>query len=166
MLDPRHKHLGFLLPASRISAHSQLLELATAEHESSTSTDEATMGDVESTDVPVQGAELQKHTSAMTLLLGETYTTSGNDDLENEVNMFLKDPPALLDSDPTEWWKVNEGRFPRLASLARQYLCIPGTSVPSECVFSAVGLTVNRLRTRLTPEHVDMLIFLNKNIWV
>lgn len=162
MLDPRHKHLGFLLPASRISAHSQLLELATAEHASSTSTDEAIMGD----DAPVQGAGLQRHTSAMALLLGETYTTSGNNDLENEVNMFLKDPPALLDSDPTEWWKVNEGRFPRLASLARQYLCIPGTSVPSERVFSVAGLTVNRLRTRLTPEHVDMLIFLNKNTWV
>lgn len=31
----------------------------------------------------------------------------------------------------------------------------PGTSVPSERVFSAAGLTVNRL----SPQHVDMLLF-------
>lgn len=162
MVDPRHKHLGFLIPASRISAHSKLLELAMAEHVGSTSTNEATTGD----DMPVQGAALQRHTSAMTLLLGENYTTISNDDIEKEVDMFLKDPSPLLDSSPTEWWKVNEGRFPRLANVARRYLCIPGTSVPSERVFSAAGLTVNRLRTRLTPDHVNMLIFLNKNIGV
>lgn len=114
----------------------------------------------------VQGAALQKHTSAMTLLLGENYTISCNNDIEKEVDMFLKDPSALLNSSPTEWWKVNEGRFPRLANVARRYLCIPGTSVSSECVFSADGLTVNRLRVRLNPDHVNMLIFLNKNTGV
>ncbi len=33
----------------------------------------------------------------------------------------------------------------------------------AERIFSAAGLTVNRLHTRLTPDHKDMLIFLNKN---
>ncbi|XP_060788879.1 uncharacterized protein LOC132893764 [Neoarius graeffei] len=116
MLDPRHKHLGFLVPVSRISAHSKLLELPMAEHVSCTSRDdEATTGD----DVQVQGAALQRHTSAMTRLLGENYTTSCNNDIEKEVDMFLKDPSPLLDSSPTEWWKVNEGPFPRLANVAR-----------------------------------------------
>lgn len=111
---------------------------------------------------PVQGAVLQRR-GAYALLMGENYNTRSTDNVEEEVDSFLKDPPPLLDSSPAAWWKVNEGRFPRLANLARKYLAIPGTSVPSERVFSAAGLTVNRLRTRLTPEHVDMLIFLNKN---
>ena len=39
--------------------------------------------------------------------------------------------------------------------------------IPAERVFSTAGLIVNRLRTRLSPEHVDMLIFLNKNeYWI
>lgn len=98
-LDPQHKPLGFLVPASRISAHSKMLELAMAEeHVCCTSRDEATTGD----DVQeVQGAALQKHTFAMTLL-GENYTISCNNDIEKEVNMFPKDPPALLVSSPTE----------------------------------------------------------------
>ena len=42
-------------------------------------------------------------------------------------------------------------------------MTVPATSVPSERVFSAAGLVVNRLRSRLSPEHVDMLFFLRKN---
>jgi len=76
-----------------------------AERVSCTSRDEATTGD----DMQVQGAALQRHTSAMTLLLGEKYTTSCNNDIEKEVDMFLKDPSPLLDSSPTECWKVNVG---------------------------------------------------------
>jgi hypothetical protein len=28
--------------------------------------------------------------------------------------------------DPLDWWKINAGRFPRLAKMARDYLAIPG----------------------------------------
>lgn len=165
MLDPRHKHLGFLTPPRRIAAHAKLLKVlaeAEAGRGSSTLADAASDQQEVVGAVPVQGAVLQRR-SAYALLMGENYTTRSTDDVEKEVDSFLKDPPPLLDSSPAAWWKVNEGRFPRLANLARKYLAIPGTSVPSERVFSAAGLTVNRLRTRLTPDHVDMLIFLNKN---
>ena len=151
MLDPRHKHLGFLTPPRRIAAHAKQLEVvaeaeAEARHGSSTSADAA--GEVVgAVPAPVPGAVLQRR-SAYALLMGENYNTRrSTDDVEKEVDSFLKDPPPLLDSSPAAWWKVNEGRFPRLANLARKYLAIPGTSVPAERVFSAAGLTVNRLRT-------------------
>lgn len=163
MLDPRHKHLGFLPPATRKSAHSTLLQMATAERDSITA-GAATAGDDGNTVHTGPQRHGAKPTSAMSLLLGETYSDARKDDVESEVDMYLKDPPAPLESSPTCWWKVNERRFPTLATLAKRYLCTPGTSVPSERVFSVAGLTVNRLRTRLTPEHVNMLIFLNKNI--
>lgn len=132
MLDPRHKHLGFMSPSRRIAAHAKLLEvLAEAGRRSSTSADAA--GDQQEVvvAVPVQRAVLQR-CSAYALLMGENYTTRSTDDVEKEVDSFLKDPPPLLDSSPAAWWKVNEGRFPRLANLARKYLAIPGMSVPSE----------------------------------
>ena len=174
MVDPRHKHLSFLSPARRISANAKLLELAQAEDVSSTSTtaDGASSASASTTgeeeegaqpDVPVQEAAPQRHTSAMVQLLGAYYTNQVTNDVERELDSFLKDAVPNLDSDPTDWWGKNEARYPRLAKVAKRYMCIPATSVPSERVFSACGLTVTKLRSRLTPEHVDMLIYLNKN---
>ena len=52
---------------------------------------------------------------------------------------------------------------PNLACLARRYLTVCGTSVPSEQIFSRVGCITNH-RSRLTPENVDKLVFLANNI--
>ena len=65
---------------------------------------------------------------------------------------------------PLEWWKANQREYPLLAKLAMLYLCVPGTSVPSERVFSTAGDIVTAQRSRLTSEHVDQLLFLQKNL--
>ncbi|KAL3066044.1 hypothetical protein OYC64_016061 [Pagothenia borchgrevinki] len=81
----------------------------------------------------------------------------------NEVELYFNEPCIPPQENPLQWWRKNEGRYRKLSVLAKEYLAIPATSVPAERVFSTAGLIVNRLRTRLSPEHVDMLIFLNKN---
>lgn len=82
MLDPRHKHLGFLTLPSRIAAHAKLLEMlaeAEAGRRSSKSADVA--GDQQEVvgAVSVQGAVLQRR-SAYAFLMGENYTTRSTDD--------------------------------------------------------------------------------------
>ena len=47
--------------------------------------------------------------------------------------------------------------------LAKIYLGIPATSVPSERVFSTAGDIISAQRSALLPQHVDKLIFLKKN---
>lgn len=96
----------------------------------------------------------------------------GEDNIEQtatattELLQYCQDtvcPP--MNADPITWWKANAKKYPRLEKLAISYLSVPATSVPSARVFSAAGLIVNRLRSRLLPEHVDdVLIFLNKNM--
>ena len=49
--------------------------------------------------------------------------------------------------------------------IAKKYLCIPGTSVPAERVFSKAGELVSMRRSRLKPKNVNMFLFLNKNIF-
>ncbi|XP_073672068.1 E3 SUMO-protein ligase ZBED1-like [Paramisgurnus dabryanus] len=168
-LDPRHKHLPFLSREKQKAVLDKLKELcADVEHAI-----EEDMGDEEEpgaaggdddvavTAGPSSGASHKE--SAMSLLLGDDYSAADATDPQLEVDTYVKDSRPSLESNPLDWWRANQTRFPRLAILAQRYLCIPGTSVPSERVFSAAGLVVNRLRTRLTPEHVDMLVFLNKN---
>jgi hypothetical protein len=48
-------------------------------------------------------------------------------------------------------------QYPVLARIARDYLAIQGSSVPSERAFSSGGLTGTRLRGRLSPQVFEAL---------
>jgi len=84
--------------------------------------------------------------------------------IKKEITCYLEYPSLEPDVNPLEWWKLENGRFPNLANLAKKYLCICGTSVPSERIFSKAGHVANNLRNRLTPENVNKLVFLSKNL--
>lgn len=71
-----------------------------------------------------------------------------------------------LDSNPLVWWRTNESMYPRIAKLAKCYLAVPATSVPSERVFSTAGDIVTASRSALTADSVDKLILLTKNMKV
>ena len=66
--------------------------------------------------------------------------------------------------NPLEWWSVNRRKYPMLAKLARRYLAIQATSVPSERLFSAAGNTITKKRNALCSDTADKLLFLNKNM--
>ena len=83
--------------------------------------------------------------------------------VEVEISTYLDLPVVEMDSDPLQWWKHEEKHLP-LAVLAKKYLCICGTSVPSERLFSKSGFIVDAFRSCLMPEKVNMLTFLAKNL--
>ena len=66
--------------------------------------------------------------------------------------------------NPLKWWLSNEKYLPHLSLVARKYLCIPATSVPSERAFSTAGCVVNKKRSCLLPENVNKLVFLAENL--
>lgn len=83
--------------------------------------------------------------------------------IQQELNTYFAERPPSADTEPLSWWKVNATRYPTMSELAKQLLCIPATSVPSERVFSAAGYIVSKLRAALSPENVDALLFLRQN---
>ena len=99
----------------------------------------------------------QKTDSGLDFLMCYSPDKHENDD---ELERYLA---SKCDSKPLDWWKNNEKNFPRIAVIAKQVLAVPATSVPSERIFSAAGLLVNKLRNRLSCHLVDKIIFLNKN---
>ena len=84
--------------------------------------------------------------------------------IDKEISSYLDFPSAESDTDPLVWWRSEKGRFPNLAHIARKYLCVCGTSVPSERVFSTAGHIASRSRGRLLPQNVSKLLFLAKNM--
>ena len=63
--------------------------------------------------------------------------------IQKEIDSYLDFPPVDAEVDPLAWWKVERGRFPNLANLAKKYLYICGTSVPSERIFSTANFYYN-----------------------
>lgn len=111
-------------------------------------------------------------TCALEVLFGETFAQpdkqasamSPHDKAVDEIKKYRAEDPLPLKGDPLSWWKEHQHTYPLLSSLARNTLCIPGTSVASERVFSTAGDIVTAQRSALTPEHIDQLLFLNKNL--
>lgn len=77
-----------------------------------------------------------------------------------ECRRYFEEQNIARDSDPLHYWSSCEKSLPMLSSLARKFLCIPATSVPSERLFSAAGELVSLKRNRLKPKNIDMFLFL------
>ena len=65
---------------------------------------------------------------------------------QKEMTMYLNHPNISPEDDPLLWWKNEQQRLPTLAQLAKKYLAICGTSVPSERIFSKAGFIADRFR--------------------
>jgi len=80
-----------------------------------------------------------------------------------ELEKYVSLPFISLDADPLQWWKLYHSQLPTVSLLAMKYLCIPGTSVPSERIFSSAGNIITDHRSLLSPGHAEELIFLSMN---
>lgn len=93
---------------------------------------------------------------------GET-TQTQTQSFKSELEEYLSLSSADIKTDPLKWWRDHEKQFKYLSRVAKQYLCIPATSVESERHFSAAGRTVTKIRNRLSPEVTETLLFVNRN---
>uniref|UniRef100_H3B362 HAT C-terminal dimerisation domain-containing protein n=1 Tax=Latimeria chalumnae TaxID=7897 RepID=H3B362_LATCH len=157
LLDPRHKHLKLIDAPVRMAEREKLDELLSNLPQND---DNIVKWNQPTPLLKKLRTECDKHITMATVFGNDYYMEKAS--VQTELENYILEPCIPPDQDPFEWWRVNENRYRKLARLAKAYLCIPATSVPAERVFFSSGI-VNRLRFRLSPEHVDMLIFLNKN---
>lgn len=85
---------------------------------------------------------------------------------EPEITRYLNEPLVPITGNVFEWWRSQQFIYPKLTKLARMYLSIPATSVPSERVFSVAGNLVTSRRESLLPANVECLTFLHDNLRV
>ena len=88
--------------------------------------------------------------------------------VETELKLFRKasDLPsfACKKTSPLTWWRAHATLYPSLANLARIVLGVPGSQIECERIFSLAGLLTSRLRNRMSPERLDDIVFLSKNL--
>jgi hypothetical protein len=72
----------------------------------------------------------------------------------DEFQTYILSPPCDENTNPLEWWKSNESQYPRLSKMARDFLAIPSTSVPSEQCFSTSKNLITDKRNRLAGKTV------------
>lgn len=85
-------------------------------------------------------------------------------DHTNEFKIYLSLPLCDEDTDPLTWWKSNQLQFPTLSNMARDYLAIPATSVPSEEIFSLGKNLITDKRNRLAGKTIRVCLCL-KSWW-
>ena len=82
----------------------------------------------------------------------------------NEIDEYLVIPIEPKNIDPCEWWKNHKSQYPILTKIARDYICIPSTSVPSEQAFSKSGELISKKRNRLGDSAIEACMCLNS--WI
>ena len=143
-LDPRHKSLRFVTNAAEKEAlHSYVMSL------------------IEGYQAPVkekcdEPPVKKLKASVISCLDGDFAEVNEGNGLDAEIDRYIAEPVQIR--DPLMWWKHYQYRFPSLAMLARKFLCVMGTSVPSERVFSVAGLTITKTRAKLDANVVDEII--------
>ncbi|XP_041480476.1 zinc finger BED domain-containing protein 4-like [Lytechinus variegatus] len=134
-------------------------------------------------DTPEQATQLPSHSdrpsfmSAMEAAMMESSpSTSENEDetpaqsdikksIAHELEVYLQQPVAKLDSNVLEYWSSRRQTFPNLAPVAAAYHACPPSSVTAERMFSVAGDIVTKKRCSLTPHNLQRLamIKVNKN---
>lgn len=80
------------------------------------------------------------------------------------LDNYLKEPNEPQHSSSLIYWKKYRTACPILSSLALKYLSSPSSTAASERLFSQAGNILTESRNRLSPDRLDMLLFLNRNL--
>ncbi|KAI2657478.1 E3 SUMO-protein ligase ZBED1 [Labeo rohita] len=166
-LDPRFRRLKFLSPEQIITVQAKVQTEALAARKEMEQQQQQTTTSARRTEAKPSTSLLDSLLESRGSSEKESREEKAEEDLNtqirNEVLAYFVESPLAKDENPLDWWGHNKEKYPTLAKLAKCYLCIPGTSTPSERLFSAAGCIASKKRASLNPDHVDMLTFLHSN---
>ncbi|XP_077192625.1 E3 SUMO-protein ligase ZBED1-like [Paroedura picta] len=172
-LDPRFKEVRFLSPGLRSELHKKIKSMLSQffNHQSPGSTQFWMPNTDYKAEVGEPGNQLSAHKergpsgqsqSMYDILLGKDPTES-MPEIHQQLENYIVEPLCKRSTNPLDWWKNNEHRFPSVARLARQYLAIPATVVPPDQAFASSESALEHRRGVLAPENLDQILFLHQN---
>lgn len=154
-LDPRYKNMKYLsdhLKEQTWSLIEQKLAVYVCE-------DQLLTNAKKDTDIASKTG-CEPNEKRIKLMESDSDTEVGVERVSDELDRYKIEKKVAESVNPLQWWKLNENRYPKLALLAKTVLCIPASSVPCERLFSSAGYIVNKTRSSLEPNTVNMLVCL------
>ncbi|KAH9705023.1 BED-type domain-containing protein [Citrus sinensis] len=93
---------------------------------------------------------------------------SQNNHFKTKFELYLEEStlPSTSQFDILSWWKNNQGKYPILPKIARDFLAIPVSTVASESIFSTGGRHLSPHRSRLQPSTVEALVCTQNWFWL
>jgi len=188
-LDPRYKNLGSLDDDTKKAVHCHVLNLMKEVEQKSRSvvhpTLEQCLTDAALDNMSDDSEEDEEDNGLFSMIMEQEQAASQesavapgaenvDDKCEAELKKFLSTVPMdrgkkdtttkkFVHSDPLDWWKIHETKFPNLGVLARKFLAIQASSAPSERIFSQASLLISDKRTRLDPKIAGKALFVKQN---
>lgn len=148
-LDPRFKDLDHEVLSNHEAIRSKIKQIINQNNY------------LEPNEITTASQEQQnKHRSDLEYIFG---INNEENDLTKEFQNYLAEPQLRFTLDPLEWWKTRYSKYPTIGKLAKKYMAITATSVSAERCFSTAGNIVTRKRASLSPENVNLLVFLHQN---
>lgn len=100
-----------------------------------------------------------------------TETTYELDSLDHELEQYKQHIFSVSETaneeinelGPMYFFKVFTKNYPILSCIAKAIFCITASSVPSECLFSIIGIIQNELRNRLGPDVLEDITIIKEN---
>ncbi|XP_006265043.1 E3 SUMO-protein ligase ZBED1 [Alligator mississippiensis] len=172
-LDPRFKEMRFLSPTLRSELHRRVKNMLSQmfNHQSPPpasfwvpNSDYKAEGGEAGGQLPAhkdRGSGSQSQ-SMYDILLGKDPTES-MPEIHQQLENYIVEPLCKRSTNPLDWWRNNEHRFPAVARMSRQYLAIPATAVLPDQAFAANESALEHRRAVLAPENLDQILFLHQN---
>lgn len=160
ILDPRFKKLYFNSPLAYSEAHQKIIkEMKLISKESLNVQNRENL--IPEKEHPSDDSLWSYHENLLSKYqtINEDKTSSGNE-IPADLKHYLNQSTSKLNDDPLDYWH-NNNIYPILSKVALRYLSIVVTSVPSERLFSKAGNIVTERRNRLSPTHLQQLLFLS-----
>ncbi|GJT03451.1 zinc finger BED domain-containing protein RICESLEEPER 2-like protein [Tanacetum coccineum] len=85
--------------------------------------------------------------------------TSSSTQQQRELDFYLNEPRAATTSSicVLDFWKCQQYRYPILAKLAMDILCVPISTLASESAFSLGGRILDQYQSSMKPSNVETL---------
>ncbi|XP_060675153.1 zinc finger BED domain-containing protein DAYSLEEPER-like [Ziziphus jujuba] len=79
---------------------------------------------------------------------------------KSQLELYLEEPRMAteIELNVLDYWKANQFRYPEVASMARDLLSIPISTVASESAFSIGGRVLDQFRSSLKPSTVEEIV--------